>query len=477
MKKAYKVFGVLTIILLLVAAIGFFQPAPAKAAVGFHISGRNLLDANGNTFLMRGISHAYVWYTSQNAAFANIKARGANTIRVVLGDGHRWGPTSASEVTTIINLCKTNKLVCVLEVHDTTGFGEDSAADTLANAVNYWKSVQSALTGQENYVIINIGNEPYGNNNTANWIADTKNAIIAMRSAGFQHTLMVDAPNWGQDWQFVMRDNAASVFASDSARNTIFSIHMYSVFNSTSTVQSYIDTFKTANLPLVVGEFGISLAGQPVDYADIMSYTRSNSVGWMAWSWSGNGGSDVALDMVTNFNNSQPTNWGNIVFTGANGLSTTSVQCSCYSGGTNPTATPTRSNTPNGATATRTPTRTNTPTGPTATRTSTPASGPTATRTATPGSGGPACSPVTATITAPFTFDGAGTFCWKSNNLGTYINSWNDSSVTINGVNFTNLYAFTNCASGSPCLPAKLSDGYWYVSYTGNFSYSHFEAK
>jgi mannan endo-1,4-beta-mannosidase len=307
-------------------------------------------------------------------------------------------------------------------------------------------------------VIINIGNEPYGNTNAGNWVADTKNAIIAMRSAGFQHTLMVDAPNWGQDWQFYMRDNAASVFAADTAKNTIFSIHMYSVFNTTSTVTSYIDTFKTNNLPLVVGEFGISLAGSAVDYADIMSYTKANSVGWMAWSWSGNGSSDIALDMVTNFDNSQPTNWGNIVFTGANGLSSTSVQCSVYSG-TLPT--PTRTPT-GGPTATRTKTPTSGPSL-TPTRTPTQGTGPTPTRTLTPNG---TCT----TITAPFTYDGSGTLCWQIATIPSYINSWNTTSVTVNGVNETNLYV----ATGS--LPAKVN-GLWTINYSASVSWAHLEAK
>jgi poly(3-hydroxybutyrate) depolymerase len=81
-----------------------------------------------------------------------------------------------------------------------------------------------------------------------------------------------------------------------------------------------------------------------------------------------------------------------------------------------------------------------------------------------------ACSPVTATITAPFSFDGAGTFCWRSSNLGNQINSWNLQSLTVNGVNFTNTFAFTSN------LPPKAADGFWYVSYTGNFPWSHFEA-
>ena len=104
----------------------------------------------------------------------------------------------------------------------------------------------------------------------------------------------------------------------------------------------------------------------------------------------------------------------------------------------------------------------------TATRTRTPtqATGSTATRTPTPGAG--ACSPVTSTIAAPFTFDGAGTFCWQSSNLGSFINSWNTASVTINGVDVTNRWV------GSGSYPPSIG-GFWYISYTGNFAWSHFD--
>lgn len=145
----------------------------------------------------------------------------------------------------------------------------------------------------------------------------------------------------------------------------------------------------------------------------------------------------------------------------------------CFTSTTpNPTNTPTRTNTPVGPT--NTPTRTNTPgTGPTNTpsRTPTPGTGPTLTptRTPTPGSGA-ACSPVNGTITAPFTQDGVGTFCWQSTNLGAYVNSWNLDNLTINGVNCTNVYV----AAGS--LPAKIN-GFWYVTYTSSVAWGHFETK
>jgi hypothetical protein len=80
-----------------------------------------------------------------------------------------------------------------------------------------------------------------------------------------------------------------------------------------------------------------------------------------------------------------------------------------------------------------------------------------------------ACSPVTGTIRAPFSYDGAGTFCWQASDLGAYINSWNLTSLTVNGVSFTNTYA------ASSSLPPKI-DGSWYVSYSGAYAWSHFEA-
>jgi hypothetical protein len=125
-------------------------------------------------------------------------------------------------------------------------------------------------------------------------------------------------------------------------------------------------------------------------------------------------------------------------------------------------ATSTRTGTPRPTvctTMTRTPTPTITPT-----KTLTPTITPTV-----PVVGG-TCSPVSATIAAPFTYDGAGTFCWQSSNLGGYINSWNVSNLTVNGVNFSNMYV------GVASYPAKIN-GYWYVSYAGSYAWSHFETK
>ncbi|GAB4215023.1 MAG: hypothetical protein OHK0022_54410 [Roseiflexaceae bacterium] len=120
-------------------------------------------------------------------------------------------------------------------------------------------------------------------------------------------------------------------------------------------------------------------------------------------------------------------------------------------------------------TPTVTPPPTNTPTtGPTATPTRTPTPTSTPTATPTPGTGTGTCSPLTATVSVPFTYDGAGTFCWRTTSLGSYINSWNMTSLTINGVDFTNRWA----NSYPPAI-----NGYWYISYNGPYAWSHFEIR
>ncbi|MFF3852844.1 cellulase family glycosylhydrolase [Micromonospora sp. NPDC002575] len=337
MRKRLSVAGV-ALLTVLAAVFAFGQPA--HAAAGFTVSNGKLYDANGNEFVMRGVNHAHTWYPQQTSSFANIKALGANTVRVVLASGDRWAKNDTADVANVVSLCKANKLICVLEVHDTTGYGEQSGAITLDRAVDYWLSISSALAGQEKYVIVNIGNEPYGNQGYATWATDSANAVKRLRAAGLAHTIMVDAPNWGQDWSFTMRDNAASVFAADPQKNTVFSIHMYGVFDTAAEISDYLGRFRAAKLPIVVGEFGFDHSDGNPDEDAILSYTQANGIGYLGWSWSGNGGGVEYLDMTTNFNPNALTTWGQRIFNGVNGIKATSKEASVYSGVT-PTTPPT----------------------------------------------------------------------------------------------------------------------------------------
>ncbi len=333
--------AVLTAVLsLLLSIVGPGAGEAEAAPTGIRVTNGRIYEANGSEFVMRGVNHAHTWYPDRAGAIGDIGAKRANTVRVVLSSGHRWTQTTASQVSSLIGRCKASRVICVLEVHDTTGYGEDGAATTLDRAADYWVSIKSALQGQENYVVVNIGNEPFGNNDYSAWTGATKSAISKLRNAGINHALMVDAPNWGQDWSATMRNNAASVFASDPDRNTIFSIHMYGVYDTAAEVRDYLNYFTNNRLPIVVGEFGDQHSDGNPDEDAIMATAQSLRVGYIGWSWSGNGSGVEYLDMVSGFNSNSLTSWGNRIFNGANGISSTSKTATVYNTGTAPNGYP-----------------------------------------------------------------------------------------------------------------------------------------
>ncbi|MGC9495868.1 cellulase family glycosylhydrolase [Streptomyces sp. WG7] len=328
--------------------------SPGTQATGLHISDGRLLEGNGNDFVMRGVNHAHTWYPGETQSLADVKALGANTVRVVLSDGHRWSENSPADVAAVVGQCKANRLICVLEVHDTTGYGEDAAAGTLDHAADYWIGLKDVLAGEEDYVIVNIGNEPWGNTDPAGWTEPTVAAVEKLRDAGFQHTIMVDAPNWGQDWQGVMRANAQSVYDADPTGNLIFSIHMYSVYDTAQEITDYLNAFVDARLPILIGEFGgpADQWGDP-DEDTMMATAEQLDLGYLAWSWSGN--TDPVLDLALDFDPGRLSSWGERIFHGADGIAQTSEEATVYgSPGPDDTQAPTTPGTPTASAVTDT---------------------------------------------------------------------------------------------------------------------------
>ncbi|MDW6091672.1 glycoside hydrolase family 5 protein [Vibrio rhizosphaerae] len=321
------------LIKILIATLGCIYALSAQA--GFYIANGVLYEGNGHPFKMRGINHAHTWYVDRlNHALDGIAATGANTVRVVLSNGQRWNKNSPADVANVIRQAKARHLITVLEVHDTTGFGEEWQAASLDSAADYWIELKDQLIGQEDYVIINLGNEPVGNGVSANvWIDGHIHAIQRLRNAGLTHTLMVDAPNWGQDWQQIMLNRAQSVFDADPLRNTIFSVHMYQVYGGYPAVNNYITAFLNKGLALVVGEFGASHQGEDVAEDAIMERAETLNIGYIGWSWSGNNQDVADLDIVNHWDNNSYSAWGKILIDGVNGIRTTSTPATIFTCG------------------------------------------------------------------------------------------------------------------------------------------------
>ncbi len=76
------------------------------------------------------------------------------------------------------------------------------------------------------------------------------------------------------------------------------------------------------------------------------------------------------------------------------------------------------------------------------------------------------CSPASA-IAVPFAKDGAGNFCYQATSLCSYINSWNLTTLSVNGTNYTNIWV-----SGSSIAPLN---GSYTITYSSAVAWGHFE--
>ncbi len=302
---------------------------PVTSPAGFYVEGTKLYDVNGNEFIMRGINQAYTWYKGDNkTALKAIAATGANTVRIVLADGQKWPEDYMLYVKKLIEDCIKLKMIAVLEVHDATG--SDSVED-LNKAVDYWIRIKQALIGYEQYVIINIANEWYGGSNSRDWADAYIAAIPKLREAGLSHTILIDSGGWGQYAKSV-HDSGTEVFQADPIKNTMFAIHMYGTAGKNEdTIQNNIDGVRALDLCVTIGEFGYRHSDGDVEEAFLMSYCEEIGVGYLAWSWKGNGGGVEYLDIAKEWDGSVlSSDWGEILINGENGIRKTAKLCSVF---------------------------------------------------------------------------------------------------------------------------------------------------
>lgn len=322
-----KITILMTIIVLMLT--GYSIPADA-ASDGFYVSGTQIMDANGNAFVMRGVNIPHAWFSSYTeTAIKGAADLNANTVRIVCADGQKWSKTSNSDLQKIVSACKNNKLVCILEVHDATG--SDSTSD-LDAAVNYWIENKNVLQGNEKYVILNIANEWYGSWNGYSWAEGNNSAIKKIRNAGISNMIMIDCAGWGQ-YPDSIKNYGKSVFNADSKKNTVFSIHMYEYAGgNANTVKNNIDNALSIGVPVVIGEFGGQHTNGDVDEYTVMSYCQQRGVGYLGWSWKGNGSDMNYLDIANDWAGNSLTSWGSTLFNDTNGIKKTSKKCSVFAG-------------------------------------------------------------------------------------------------------------------------------------------------
>ncbi len=287
----------------------------ANVKPGFFVQDRFLYTKDNEKVVLRGINHMFIWTDREGKTIPEIAKTGANCVRIVWNTRGR-----VSDLDGIIGLCIANNMIPIPEIHDTTGNWE-----RLSDAVEFWlrdETLQMIANHQE-YLIINVGNEPGSQEMPSDEFFNTYNIIVTkMRAAGIRVPIMIDADNWGQSEKNLL-DVGPLLLQADPEHNLLFSIHMWwpSERHDAATtgfatvaerVTACLEKSVELNLPLIVGEFApVAVGGaREIPYRHIMSECERLSIGWLCWSWGPGNFDSPDMDMTEHGSYNTLVGWG-----------------------------------------------------------------------------------------------------------------------------------------------------------------------
>ncbi|MFT4037982.1 MAG: cellulase family glycosylhydrolase [Thermomicrobiales bacterium] len=272
-------------------------PTPYTGPV-FTVSGPNILDTDGDPITIRGVNKMSVFddddFTGTNY-FPAIKASGANSVRIVWAINDDVGPTTVSQLDSLITNCRANNLLPMIELHDATG-----NLPMVPQLVDYWvrDDVRTVIFKHSAYLLLNIANEAGDDTVTAQqWVSTYTDAVKRLRAAQIRVPLVIDAPDFGKNLQLIT-PVANQLLAVDS--QLIFSVHPYWGIDAGANatfIENQFTAADNANFALVLGEFSKWGAFNPdagksicegkglTDYQNIVNKAEAHGFGWYAWEW------------------------------------------------------------------------------------------------------------------------------------------------------------------------------------------------
>ena len=321
-----------------------------NTGIGFYVVGRNIYDANGNEFDIRGFNNTHWWGNTTNTfnAISEFPATKANTVRAVFGPAIGGLQDSPAKRKQVVEEYIRNGIVPIVEDHGATGSVDPAVFE---QAVDRWLDPANVqwLKQYEKYVILNIANE-WGPDSTV-WRDEYINAVARIRAAGINSLLMIDAGGLGGQDIHSIDTWWKQIEDSDPQHNIVFSIHMYGYWVSgdkpgtnyapgswgggmPEDINTELDKAVQMNIPLVVGEF--SWQGGDVNYntSTAMKLFTQHNLGWLAWSWNEN--ANPVYDMIANggwqyTSDASLTLFGNLVINDpVYGLKATSKQATIF---------------------------------------------------------------------------------------------------------------------------------------------------
>lgn len=298
---------------------------------GFFVQDRFLYSKDNEKVVLRGINHMFIWTDREGKTIPEIAKTGANCVRIVWNTRGR-----VSDLDNIISQCIANGMIPIPEIHDTTGKWE-----RLPEALEFWLRDETLqmISNHQQYLIVNVGNEPGDSEMPADDFFAGYNAIITrMRAAGVRVPLMIDADNWGQSEKNLL-EVGPKLLQADPEHNLLFSIHMWwpserhdaeatGYATVEERVKGVLEESVKKKIPLVIGEFAPVAAGgaRQIPYKLIMSEAERLNIGWLAWSFGPGNFDSPEMDMTEHSSYNTLVGWGKeVCIDNPNGIQNTSV--------------------------------------------------------------------------------------------------------------------------------------------------------
>jgi mannan endo-1,4-beta-mannosidase len=294
-----------------------------------YVQNGKLYSPSGNAFVPRGINLQYGDNpASALPAITPIANTGANIVRLQLRK-----TTTAAQLRSALDAIVAKNMVAMPMYWESDVTCQSSSSPLLTAVSSLWLGSWKSVLQDSKYrgkILLNVANE-WGEdtNNYADYLSTYKSVIQSLRSGGYTMPLVIDAAHCGQYADSFLSGRGTQLLNADPKKNLVFSVHAYHwKWDTHAEIDSAITALKAQSLTFMFGEFGDSHFQAPnnIDHYYLLNKTQDESVGWIAWSWKGNGaGEEEILDMSYSYNSINLTTHGNDIVHGEDGLKQTSV--------------------------------------------------------------------------------------------------------------------------------------------------------
>jgi endoglucanase len=309
------------------------SPPPSGPAPELHVSGNQILTADGQPYRLLGVSRSSGEYACvqgkgqwdfgpvDQASVDAMKTWNIHTVRLPLNEecwlglnGSPSGATYQQGVEDYVDLLVANGINVIIDLHWNQGAyttGPDwhctdvhatcqKPAPDAQHAPQFWTSVANRFKGND-AVVFDLFNEPYPeigtdfSNKPLGWqclrdggtctgityeVAGMQGLVDAVRATGATNLLMVSGLEWTND----MREWLAHK-PNDPLNNIAASWHAYS-FNRCANESCWDSEIAplAEQVPVVLSEFGQDNCG--FDYMQqLVSWADAHDIGYLAWTW------------------------------------------------------------------------------------------------------------------------------------------------------------------------------------------------